>query len=76
MAFTACSNAATEAGRWPMSRTAVSPTPMPSSVRPGWMLSTVAMEPAITAGCRITGFSISGPSTMASVTCNACANIT
>lgn len=58
------SSSATVAGRLPMKRTAVSPTPMPSTERPGASRSTVAIEPAITAGWRMTGFSISGPSTM------------
>jgi len=46
------------------------------SVRPGAIRSTVAIEPAITAGWRMIGFSMSGPSLMASVRRSASANIT
>ena len=42
----------------------------------GQAQSTVAMEPAITAGWRITGFSISGPRMMSSVASSARASST
>ena len=51
----------------PARRTAVSPTPQPRSTRPGASSSTVAMEDAVTVGCRFTGLARSGPSVMRSV---------
>ena len=76
MVMIASSNAATVAGRLPMRRTAVSPTPMPNIVRPGSSRSTVAIDPAMTAGWRITGFSISVPRMMERVSRKACASNT
>ncbi len=58
------SSSCTRAGLSPARRTAVSPIPMPSSVRPGASSSIVAMEDAVTVGCRVTGFAMSGASTM------------
>jgi hypothetical protein len=61
------SSSFTRAGRSPASRTAVSPTPQPSSTRPGASSSIVAIEPAVTVGWRFTGFASSGPSVIRSV---------
>jgi hypothetical protein len=66
----------TRAGRSPASRTAVSPTPQPSSVRPGASSSTVAIDDAVTVGCRLIGLASSGPSTMRPVAWAAAASST
>ena len=70
------SSSLTRAGRSPASRTAVSPTPQPSSVRPGASSSMVAIDDAVTVGCRLTGLASSGPSTMRSVAWAAAASST
>ncbi len=70
------SSSATRAGLSPARRTAVSPTPHPSSTRPGASSSIVAMEDAVTVGCRFTGLARSGPSVMRSVTRAAAASST
>ncbi len=55
------------AGRSPARRTAVSPMPQPSTTRPGASSSIVAMDDAVTVGCRFIGFASSVPSVMRSV---------
>ena len=49
------SSSFTRAGFRPASLTAVSPMPQPRSVRPGASSSIVAIEDAVTVGCRFTG---------------------
>jgi hypothetical protein len=58
------SSSFTVAGLRPASRTAVSPTPQPSSTRPGASSSIVAIEEAVTVGWRLIGFASSVPSVM------------
>ena len=70
------SSSLTRAGRSPASLTAVSPTPQPRSTRPGASSSIVAIEDAVTVGCRFTGFASSGPSVMRSVARAAAASST
>ena len=62
------SSSLTRAGLSPASRTAVSPTPQPSKVRPGASSSIVAIDDAVTVGCRFTGFDRSVARRMRSVT--------
>ena len=66
----------TRAGLSPASRTAVSPTPIASSVRPGASSSMVAMDEAVTVGWRVMGLASSGPRMMRSVTRAAAAKST
>ena len=72
----ASSSSRTRAGRSPASRTAVSPMPSPSSVRPSASSSTVAIEEAVTLMWRLIGLAISGPMRMRLVARAASASIT
>ena len=72
----ASSSSRTRAGRSPARRTAVSPIPSPSSVRPSASSSTVAIEEAVTLMWRLTGLAISGPMRIRLVARAASASIT
>ena len=74
--YTASSNSFTFAGLSPASLTAVSPTPIPKTVRPGASSATVDMLEAVTKGLRITGFVNKGPIIMELVFCAAADNST
>jgi hypothetical protein len=50
-----CSNIAIGVGLRPITRTALSPRPMPMTMRPPEMSCSVAWAEAVTAGSRVTG---------------------
>ena len=55
---------------------ALSPVPMPTSVRPGASSASVAAADAATDGCRVTGVITRGPSLIRSVAAAASASVT
>ncbi len=52
----ACSNVASVVGFLPITRRALSPRPMPRSIRPPEMILSVAKALAVTVGSRVAGF--------------------
>ena len=71
----ACSICSTVTGFWPITRLALSPRPMPTSIRPPETSWRVAIALAVTVMSRVAGLVTQGPSRTRSVLAATSANV-